>query len=125
MNRQEIANEIRIRGKSIFHHLLVISDNCILYREGDIGRKEFFEGGGGVIKGIFFQKCSFCTDFFPNTLFRKCKQFAPKKRDSFNPPHPPSPTPYAPEVCFVKCMHWSLSVSQVPSDGSGVFVQGL
>ena len=41
---------------------------------------------------LFFQKGSFCTDLFPNTLYRKCIKFAPKRvggaSDSLDPPFP-------------------------------------
>ena len=43
----------------------------------------FFPMGGGVVLNATFLKCSFCTDLFPNTLYRKCITFPP----------PPSPTP--------------------------------
>ena len=32
---------------------------------------------GGVVLNAVFQKDSFCTDFFPSTLYRKCIKFAP------------------------------------------------
>ena len=56
-------------------------------------RKELFKGGGGgggVLNGIF-QKRSFFIDLSPNTLYRKCKKFAPKKEGSSDPR--PFPTP--------------------------------
>ena len=46
---------------------------------------EFFKGGR--LNGIY-QKGSNCTDLIPNTLYRKCIKFAPKKGGS----PPPVPT---------------------------------
>ena len=43
-------------------------------------RKEFVKrkGGGGAVKlVVFFLKCSFCTDLFPNILYIKLIKFAP------------------------------------------------
>ena len=33
----------------------------------------------GVVLNAIFQKVFFCTDLLPNTLYRKCMKFAPKK----------------------------------------------
>ena len=57
-------------------------------------RKELFKGGGGgVVLNAIFQKGYFFTDLFPNILYRKCIQFAPKKGGSSDPSDPPLPTP--------------------------------
>ena len=55
-------------------------------------RKELFKGGG-VVLNVNFKKVFFCTDLCPNTLYRKCIKFAPKKGGSSDPPDPPFPTP--------------------------------
>ena len=53
-----------------------------------VGRN-FSTGGGVVLNGNFLKGC-YCTDLCPNTLYRKCIKFAPKKGGR---PPPPLPTP--------------------------------
>ena len=55
-------------------------------------RKDFFKGGG-VVLNVNFQKGSFCTDLFLNSLYRKCIKFGPKKGGSSDPSDPLLPTP--------------------------------
>ena len=46
-----------------------------------------------VVLNAIFHKGYLFTDLFPNTLYRKCIKFAPKKGGSSDPSDPPLPTP--------------------------------
>ena len=41
---------------------------------------EFFKEGAGVVLNEVLQKCSYRTDLFPNTLYRKCIIYAHTQR---------------------------------------------
>ena len=86
---------------------------------------------GVVLNVFFFKKGSYCTDLFPNTLYRKCIKFGPKKMGSSDPSDP-SPFPIRPclgsififvgppfwrecmhSVCFHSCVGSPLSRGHV------------
>ena len=66
--------------------------------------RDFFKGGGGVVLNVNFKKGYFCTDLGPNTLYRKCIKFAPKKGRGGGFPTPSTPPPLpTPPLVVMKC----------------------